>query len=326
MIMVDASELARLVAQGVISGFLYGSIIGTVAVGLSLIWGVMKVVNLAHGHLVVLGGMLAAFLFVISGMNPILIFLLFIGLGAVLGGVLYYSAIHGIIGKVDIITLKEEMDTLMTTFGFGITVFGLHYVIANYVPSYSTQPSISWKAVIAGRDVIYLKSLGTAYASFTVSITQIIAAIIAFLLAIFTWLLLNKTTLGLTIRAVAQDARALALAGVNPVRIKLLTAIISTAIAVSSGVLYLVYVGSLTPTTESIVAPLSFVIVVLGGLGSIMGTYIGGVILGLIYQIIIYASQAFFGQPQQSLALATAFAILLIMLLIKPQGLFGGRR
>jgi len=323
---VDAGLLARLTAQGIITGLLYGSIIGTVAVGLTLIWGVMKVVNLSHGHLVVLGGMLAAFVFVTLGVNPIIIFILFLGLGAVIGVIFYYSAVHGIIGHVDIITLKEEMDTLMTTFGFGITIFGLHYVIANYVPSYSTQPSISWRAMIGGTDVISIRSLGTAAAPFTVSITQLVAAILALLLTLATWFSINKTTLGLTIRAVAQDSRALALVGINPVRIKLATAVISTAVAVGSGVLYLIYVGSITPTSESILAPLSFVIVVLGGLGSIMGTYIGGVILGLIYQVIIYASQAFFGQPQQSLALATAFAILLIMLLVKPEGLFGRKK
>lgn len=321
--MVDVGELIRLAAQGFVAGLLYGSVIGVVAVGLTLIWGVMKVVNLAHGHLVVLGGMVAAFIFVTSGINPYIIFILFLGFGGLMGLILYYTAIHKIIGQVDIITLKEEMATLMTTFGFGITLFGLHYVLNNFYRAYSTEPSLSWKASIAGHSVVNIQSLSIGDYPFTISVTQITVAIVALILALATHLLINKTRLGLTIRAVAQDSRALALTGVNPVLIKLATTVISGSIAVSAGVLYLIYTGSITPTTEWILAPLSFVIVVLGGLGSIMGTYIGGVILGLVYQIIVYSSQAFFGQPQQALALATAFAILIIMLLVKPQGLFG---
>lgn len=323
--MVDVGELIRFTAQGIVAGLLYGSVIGVVAVGLTLIWGVMKVVNLAHGHLVVLGGMVAAYLFITSGLNPFIIFVLFLGLGAVMGFILYYASIHKIIGHVDIITLREEMATLMTTFGFGITLFGLHYVINHFHPAYSTEPSLSWKATIAGHSVINIQSLSIGASPFTISVTQIVVAVVAFLLAITTHTVINKTKLGLTIRAVAQDSRALALAGVNPVLIKLATTVISASVAVAAGVLYLIYAGSVTPVTEYILAPLSFVIVVLGGLGSIMGTYIGGVILGLIYQVIVYVSQAFFGQPQQALALATAFAILIIMLLVRPQGLFGKR-
>ncbi|MCE4600998.1 MAG: branched-chain amino acid ABC transporter permease [Desulfurococcales archaeon] len=323
--MVDLGELLRFTLQGLLTGFLYGSVLGVVAVGLTLIWGVMKVVNLAHGHLVVLGSMFAAYIFIAMGLNPILIFILFLGFGAIMGAILYYSSIHKIIGKVDVITLKEEMATLMTTFGFGITLFGLHYVINHFKPDYSTEPSLSWKATIAGKSIVSIQAISLGEAPFTISITQIVAAILALLLALALHLLINKTTLGLTIRAVAQDSRALALAGINPVNIKLATTVISSSVAVAAGVLYIIYTGSATPVTESIVAPLSFVIVVLGGLGSILGTYAGGLILGIIYQVIVYSSQAFFGQPQQALALATAFAILLIMLIVRPQGLFGKR-
>ncbi len=323
--MIEGELLLKYALQGAITGLLYGSVLGVIAVGLTIIWGVMKVVNLAHGHLAVLGAMLAAFMFIKMGINPLAIFVIFIGLGAAIGIVLYYSAIHAIIGKTDIITLKEEMATLMTTFGFGITLFGLHYIINHFNPEYSTEPSLSWKATIAGHSIVGIKAVSIGSSVFNISITQILVAIIAFILAIATHMLINRTTLGLMIRAVAQDSRALALAGIDPVKIKLATTVISSSIAVSAGVLYLVYAGSASPLTEAILAPLSFVIVVLGGLGSIMGTYIGGLILGLIYQIVVYSSQVFFGQPQQALALAIAFAVLIIMLLVRPQGLFGKR-
>lgn len=325
--MVEVVELGKLVAQGVVSGFLYGSLIGIIAVGLTLIWGVMKVVNLAHGHLAVLGGMVAAFIFTQAGVNPFVLFVAFLGFGAVMGVILYYTSINRIIGSVDVITLKEEMATLMTTFGFGITLFGLHYVVNSRYEEYSIQPGISYVASIGGRSVVEIQSISLGYAPFTVTVTQVIVAVLALALAVATHLLLTRTKLGLMIRAVAQDSRALALHGVNPVLIKLATTVISASIAVASGVLYVTYAGSITPTTEFILAPLSFVIVVLGGLGSVLGTYIGGVILGVVYQVILYASSSpdFFGQPQQALALGAAFAILVLMLLVRPQGLFGKR-
>ncbi len=313
---MDAGAVLQAVIKGLIDGLLYGSVLGAVAVGLTLIWGVMKVVNLAHGHLVVLGGMFAAFLMLTRGLDPILLFVAFIGFGAAMGVVLYYAAIHKIIGKIDVITLKEEMATLMSTFGFGIILFGAHYVLGSEVTTYSTEPSISYSISIMGKTAI---DLGVSL----IPLKRILVAGLAFVLSLASYMLIQRTTLGLTIRAVAQDARALALVGINPVLIKLLTTVVSTALAVASGVLYLLYMGSISPTAEYIVAPLSFVIVVLGGLGNIIGTYIGGVILGIVYMEVLYNTQFIFGQQQQSIAFVVAFAILVIMLIVRPQGLFG---
>jgi len=314
--MVDVAQVLTAIASGVVDGILYGSVLGAVAVGLTLIWGVMKVVNLAHGHLVVLGGMLAAYIFLKAGIDLLLLFVAFIGLGAVVGVILYYASIHKIIGKIDVITLKEEMATLMTTFGFGVVLFGLHYIAGAKVPGYKTEPSINYVLSIAGVSSI---DLGIV----VVPVKRLVIAFIAFALALLAYMLIQRTTLGLTIQAVAQDSRALALVGINPVMTKLLTTVISSALAVASGVLYLAYIGSISPTTEFMLAPLSFVIVVLGGLGSIMGTYLGGVILGIIYQVVLYLTNVLMGQQQQTIALAVAFSILVIMLVVRPQGLFG---
>ncbi len=316
--MVALSDLGTAVANGLIEGLIYGSVLGAVAVGLTLIWGVMKVVNLAHGHLVVFGGMLAAYLYLARGTDPLLLFVAFLGLGAAMGAFLYYAAIHKIIGKVDVITLKEEMATLMTTFGFGISLFGFHYVAPRIIGGYQTEPGITYQFSIAGTTAI---DLGFA----VVTMKRLVVAVLGLLLALASYYLVQRTTLGLMIQAVAQDSRALALVGVNPVLIKLATTVISASIAVASGVLVLVYSGSMDPTKEFILAPLSFVIVVLGGLGSILGTYIGGVILGVIYEVTLYSTTVFFGQQQQAIALAVAFAILVFMLVYRPTGLFSRR-
>jgi len=313
------AELTRALANGLVEGLIYGSVLGAVAVGLTLIWGVMKVVNLAHGHLVVFGGMLAANLVLLKGADPLVLFFAFIALGAAMGFALYYASIHRIIGKVDIITLKEEMATLMTTFGFGITLFAFHYVAPRLIPGYQTDPGITYTLEIAGVSTI---DLGFKQ----IPVKRIVVAFLGFALAMASYYLVQRTRLGLMIQAVAQDSRALALVGINPVRIKLATTVISAALAVASGVLVLVYSGSINPTTEFTIGPLSFVIVVLGGLGSILGSYIAGILLGIVYQVTLYSTQVIFGTQQQAIALAVAFAILALTLVLRPQGLFGGRR
>jgi branched-chain amino acid transport system permease protein len=296
--------------QGLASGVLYGSLLGVVAVGLTLIWGVMKVVNLAHGHLVVLAAMLSAFFYTLFGSskaNPLLDIVYMAALGAVVGAAFYYASLHKIIGNADTITLKLEMSTLMSTFGIGLIIYGLHYTVHAFYPSYSVEPAIGW--TLGKPPYIKLGPIILQKANILVGILGLIISILAYLF-------LTKTMTGLWVRAVAQDSRALALAGVNPVRTKLIATIVSVVIAMSSGALWLAYQKSASPLTESLVAPLSFVIVVLGGLGNVIGTYLSGLLLGIVYMTILSLTQ------QQALALSVVFAIFLIALIFRPEGLF----
>lgn len=298
------------IVRGIVNGLIYGSLLGSVAVGLSLIWGVMKVVNLAHGHIVVLGGMLTAFLFMKYGgayINPITLFVFMIAVGAAMGFVLYWTALHNIIGKADIITLKLEMSSLMTTFGIGLIIYGLHYVINGIYPDYVTEPSLGWS--LGKPPYIQIEFL-------RIEKTRMLVAALGLALALMTHLFMNKTMIGLHIRAAAQDSRALALAGVDPIKVKLAATIVASAVAAASGALYVAYQKSISPLAEHIVAPLSFVIVVLGGLGSILGTYAGGLVLGVIYMLIWNIT------GEQALSLSVAFALLVVMLVLRPQGLF----
>ncbi|BAN91079.1 branched-chain amino acid ABC transporter permease [Aeropyrum camini] len=147
--------------------------------------------------------------------------------------------------------------------------------------------------------------------------TRILVALLSLAVMAAAHMLLTRTRLGLYIRAVAQDSRALALVGVDPVKVKLWTTIISTVFATVAGVLYIIYTKSVTLDAEIDIAPLDFIVVVLGGLGNIIGTFLGGIILGVIYQLIFSTT------GQQALALAAAFIILIVMLVVRPQGLFG---
>ena len=301
--------------SGITKGILFGSVLGAVSVGLTLIWGVMKVVNLAHGHFVILAAMLVAFLYntrhAALYTDPIVAVVVMGALGLVLGAVFYYAVLHPIIGHVDTMTLKYEMSSLMAAFGAGTAIYGFHYFLTNvvHVEGYNTNIGILYgigkPPYVNVGGVILQKSM-------------IVMAVESFLLVIVAFMVMNLTGFGLKIRAVAQDARALSLVGINPVRVKLYTTILSTSLAMAAGALYLGYVMQVNPGSESIVAPLAFVIVVVGGLGSVMGTYLGGVLLGLVYQLTYELT----GQNDK-IALAVAFSILVIALLVRPQGVFG---
>jgi len=302
------AELGR----GFIEGLLYGSLLGAISVGLTLIWGVMRVVNLAHGHLIVLAAMFTANFYVlykVALLNPMGAIITMGIFGVAMGALLYYASVHPIIGHVDVITLKHEMATLMATFGFGLTLFGLHYALTAWTSWYSTMPGISWS--IGHPPYVMIGS------SITIEKTKILVGAVSFVIALVLFVLLRLTNLGLMIQAAAQDSRALALVGIDPVRIKLLTSIISVAFAMSTGPLYLAWANSVEPLDESIIAPLAFVIVVAGGLGSVMGSYVAGLILGLVYELVVAATQ------EVPIALVATFFILLLILALKPTGLFG---
>ncbi|MEB3825320.1 MAG: branched-chain amino acid ABC transporter permease [Desulfurococcales archaeon] len=313
--MIELTLTGDAFLRGIVIGLIYGSVLGAVASGLTIIWGVMKVVNLAHGHILVFAAMMSAFLYLTYKgavwFTPPIAFIWMGILGLAFGAFFYYVTLHPIIGHVDTMTLKYEMSSLMATFGFGIALYGIHYFLPNIIPSYSTEPSIGFS--IGGQGHTYISFLGV-----TIEKSKLLMAALSLVLVIVAHGIMNWTSMGLKIRAVAQDARALSLVGINPVRIKLLTTIVATAFAMSSGVLYLGYANSVTPLSETIVAPLCFVIVVLGGLGSVIGTYMGGLLLGVIYQLVLELT----AQTQQ-FAFVVAFAVLIIALVFKPNGVFG---
>ncbi len=303
---------AQSLLANTINGLIYGSLLGAVAVGLTLIWGVMKVVNLSHGYLVVLG-MLVTVVFYkyIAHVNPLWSPLLAFVLGAGFGALFYYASLHFIVGKAETMNLKIEMSSLLSTFGFGIAIYGF----LNYASSmhWILKPEGlgQWVLKIGGSSSA--KILGTP-----VEYSKIYAATLGLVLVVLLELFLRRTIWGLTIRAVAQDSRAVALTGYDPVFVKFLTTVLSTAAAFTAGALYAVYIRSgIDPDLEHIIAPLSFVVVVLGGLGSILGTYIGGIVIGLAY----YITFALTGHSE--ISLSVAFAILLVILLVRPKGLFG---
>jgi len=245
------------ILASVVDGVLVGSIYGLAAMGLTLIWGVMRVINLAHGAIIVLGMFLLYFLataagFPIYGAIPVAI-----GIGFVFGVALYWIAVHRVIGQ-------PELMSLLATFAVNMILIGLGTAL------WSTSPYN-----------VPVRVPGLRVAGYTFTGTHILAAVIAAVIAGALYLLFYHTRIGKAIRAVASNRDAAELVGIPSAQILSLAFGVGVALASVSGTL----IATLFPFTVlsgEAYQLKSFVVTVLGGLGNPAGALLGGVALGLI--------------------------------------------
>ncbi len=295
-----------------VHGLLWGVILGAASTGLTLLWGVMKVVNVAHGEIILLGSYLVIILYSL-GLSPYIGLFSSLVTGLIIGLAIYWVLLHKLVGKIEVMTLKTEMSTLLIMFALSIAVSNSYYYFIGSEPKglglWHFGPTSNVKA-----------------SSVVVRTNSILAAFLALILVAVLHLILTKTTLGRAIRAVMQDAQAASLVGINPVKIKMLTTVIAISVTMFSGFLVVLYETAITPMTALIYTPMAFVIVVLGGLGSVVGSLIGGIIIGLVYGLSKAVIASVFNPLASApLALSAAFILLILVLLFKPEGLFGRR-
>ncbi len=299
----------------VINGLLWGVILGAAATGLTLIWGVMKVVNIAHGETLLLGGYIVFVIYSAFQLSPYLGFIMSLLIGIVLGALTYLILLHKLIGHVEVITLKIEMSTLLVTFALSIIMYNLYYFFFGGEP----RGLGTWNIGVASSYI----SLGFM----NIRVNSIFAVILSVILVLVLHLFLTRTIVGKSILAVMQDSLAASLVGINPVKIKFLTTIMAFGVTAFSGVMILLHETAIVPDMAYKYAPIGFVTVVVGGLGSVLGSFLGGILIGLVYGFsrYIFSSVLNLRYPDP-LALAVVFVILILALLFKPQGLFGGGR
>ena len=278
-----------------IDGLMLGFVYGVAAMGLSLIFGVMRVVNLAHGAVMALG-MFALYLMSSQwGINPYLALIVVLGLGIALGVAMYFIAIHRVINA-------PELATLLAAFAVNLIIIGLGTV------AWSTSP----RAV----DV----SLGSFQAgAVTILGTRVVAVLIASLVTAVLYLFLYRTRTGKSVRAVANNRSAAELMGINTTGILALSFGLGIMLAMTSGAL----IATLFPFTilsGDQYQLKSFVIVVLGGLGNPTGALLGGIILGLLEGVTTML-------PFMSVGWVPVieYAVFVGILLIRPRGLLGAR-
>jgi branched-chain amino acid transport system permease protein len=276
-----------------IMGILLGGLYALIALGLSLVFGVMRLINLAHGDLVILGSYGAFGLMSYLDMDPVLSLVICIPAMFALGFIIQKY----LMGRAFAISAEAPL----------IIAFGIALIIQN-------TNQILWTPLSRGLNTSY------SMASFSLGKLQFpLAYLLDFAAGIVVMILLreflSRTYLGKAITAASQDRRAALLMGINTNRIygyAFAVAMVSAAVA---GV-FLGMTFPFTPTSGTSLLTIAFGTVIIGGLGSMLGTFIGGVTLGVVQTIGGY----FFGPATQMLVV---YVIILVILAIRPQGLFG---
>src|SRR5215212_3690216 len=276
-----------------VNGLLQGGLLALVAVGFSLVWGVMNIVNLAHGAFVLIGAYIAWKLDTSAGIDPLLAMI--VAAAALLGA--------GYLIQRYLINLVVNAPIWMTL----LLTFGLSLVLVNGLVLLFTGD---------------FRSIHTSYGSDSLSLGDIripYGRLLAFALAIgFTlglvWFM-DRTRLGLAIKSTGMDRGAARLMGIKVRRVYGITFGIAAALAGAAGAIYGT-IDTFSPADAGGFTLQSFVIAVLGGLGNMWGALVGGILLGVV--------QAWSGQYLGgTLINAVSFAVLVIVLIVRPAGLLG---
>lgn len=282
-----------MLGQVAVSGLLAGALYGMVALGLGLIFGVMRVINIAHGTLLTLGAYTTFWWFQLLGVNPYLSLLVSMPAMFLLGVLLQRALVSRVVDA-------PELSSLLLTFGISIALVNLTRLA--FTANVRSVEFLTGSIVVG--DIALSKSRLIAF-GFAVAITALVS-----------WAL-QKTKLGKAIRATSQS-RELALAcGINVPRVHLYAFGIASALAAAGGSLVAVMVA-IQPEMGQVYTFKSFLVIVLGGAGNYPGALLGGLLLGLVEQL---SSLLLTTQVSE----AVAYVLLVLVLLLRPQGLLGGR-
>ncbi|SFJ55160.1 branched-chain amino acid ABC transporter permease [Thermoflavimicrobium dichotomicum] len=279
--------------QLLISGILLGGVYVLVSIGLTLVFGVMKIVNFAHGDFLMLGMFGAFFLYQLFGLNPYLSLLIVTPALFILGLIIYKTIVGRTISRPHVVQIFSFIGLSVAFQNMALVLFSADFRSINH--------PVSTKVI----------HMGPIHISFPSFIAFIVAGIITILLFIF----LYYTYTGKAIRAAAQDRFAATLMGVSIQKIYALTFGIGIGILGIAGSL-MVPIYSVYPTVGEQFVLIAFVVVVLGGLGSLPGAVVGGLLIGLIETM-----SSYFIAP--SMKQLVYFCVFILILILRPNGLFG---
>ncbi len=286
---------ALLVGQNWANGLLLGSLYAVAALGFALVWGVLNVINIAQGSLIIGGAYLTYVLFTRFGLDPYLSLPLTMLVAFAFGWLLQRYLINRIVRA-------PMFMTLLLTFGVDLILTVIFLAIFHADPRQVSPP-------YAGRSV--------EVGGLVLPLTRLVGLGIAILVTGLLSLLLNQTRLGAMIRATAMDSQAAQLVGIRVASIYALTFGISAALAAVAGVLVST-TQAFSPTEAPVLTLKAFVVVALGGLGSAWAGLAGGLILGLAEAV----GGSLLGLSYTNLI---SFAILVIILVVRPTGVLGRR-
>lgn len=278
--------------QALANGILIGGVFAIVSVGLALVFGVMDVVNFAQADFLMIGMYIAYSLFIWLGLDPLLATPVVMILMLVLGAAIQRVLIRPI--------LKAPMvNQIFLTIGISLGLVGLAQIFFG-----ADFRSVSTSYQTASLSFGFIR-LSTSY---------VYAFLMSAVLACGLWLFLERTDIGLMMRATAQNGKAAQLVGVNPDRMHMIAFAVGTALTGTAGAAILPY-AYVYPTIGHNYGLIMFTVVALGGLGSIIGAVVGGLIIGIVYSI----GATFLPSEIQN---GLVYLIFICILMFRPSGLF----
>jgi branched-chain amino acid transport system permease protein len=286
---------ADLLINAIVAGLLLGAFYAAVTVGISIAFGILDIVNIAHPAFIILGSYIAYIININLGVDPIIVSIVMLPVFYALGSLIYqvYYVSFEKRGQEALRGLAFFFGLLFVTEVMLILVFGVDY---RYVDARYIGPS-----------------LHIGFVDFP--LRMLVPCIVALLLFLALQLCLSRTFIGRAVSAVAQDQQALQLMAANPIRIKRIAFGISIATCAIAGAL-LIIIQPVEPSVGREYIGRVFAICVLGGLGSLPGTLIAALLLGVVESL----TSTFYGP---SWAPAVAFGFLLVTLAVRPSGLLG---
>jgi branched-chain amino acid transport system permease protein len=282
------------ILQVIISGLLIGFVLSLIAVGLTLIWGVMDILNFAHGEFLMLAMYSSLLLFIYTGIDPLFSLPITIGLLFLVGLLTFRFVIRPVLGYPGLVAL------LIT---FGLSVFIRNVILLIIGPDFR----VINQSILAGKRF----TLWTLHFSLPQLVTSLGCVLITYLIYLF----ISKSRFGRALRATALDKDTALLMGINTNRVFALTFALGAACVGAAGGL-LVNFWYVFPEVGLTFVILSFVIVALGGFGNIGGAFLAGILVGLVENV-----GGFLVGPEFKYALV--FVFYLVVISIRPKGLFG---
>lgn len=283
--------------QAIVSGLVTGSIYALMTVGMTLIYGTLRTLNMAHGSMVMIGGYVSWMLFDGLGWGPLAGLVAAAGVAFLFGIVIQQIAVRPLIGRTG-------FDFEMTAF---ISTFAVTIVLSNVALQIYGARNKAVPPVIRGR-LHLIEGVSVSWHSMVmagVAITMLVG------LGVF----LSKTRYGLAISAVAQELDAARLMGIPVGRVYNVTMAVSSALAAVAGVL-LASVFFVSPVSGDLPLLKALIVAIFGGLGSVRGTILAAYVIGLLESLI----SLYFGVKW---SLPTLFFVIMLVMLVRPTGLFG---
>lgn len=283
--------------EQLINGLRTGSIYALIAIGYTMVYGIAKMINFAHGDIIMVGAYALYFSISVLGL-PVSV--------ALLLTVIVCSVLGVLIEKIAYKPLRKAQPLAVL-----ITAIGMSFFLQSSSLLMFGSTPIPFQSVIPNENI----KVGPVIISSITLVTLVVTAVAMILLTLF----INKTKLGSAMRAVSEDKGAAELMGINVNSTISMTFAIGSALAAVAGILYISQYQSMKPTLGALPGIKAFVAAVLGGIGSIPGAMLGGILLGLIESV----SKAYISTE---LADAIVFGVLIVVLLFRPSGLLGKKK